>query len=409
VRTAAPWACWLLTRLAGLLIILDRLPYPRRTEVLGDPAIYAEWSRILAAGAFPEDDVRWQYPPLAAPVMLLPRWLSTWLATSYTTAFALVALGADLLIMWLLTRRRSGGSPAGAWVWVAGPVLLGPMSYVRYDLIVTVTAVAALLMTARHRIFGALAAVGAMLKAWPVLLLAALPRTRGGVQAAAVFAAVCAAVPAVFALLQGRAPWSFLDAQASRGLECEALAATPFMLARLASWDGAIVYQYGSMELVGPGIERTAALLPPVTAVALLIVAALAWRGTRRAWNAAWACDVAFAAVLAAVATSRVLSPQYMLWLLGLGAVCLAHGGTRQRPAVWLILAATALSQYLYPIAWPDLMAARPVETWTLAVRNLLVLAATVIAVARLRTGPVTEPAPSAPAASPEHAETTAR
>jgi hypothetical protein len=48
---------------------------------------------------------------------------------------------------------------------------------------------------------------------------------------------------------------------------------------------------------------------------------------------------------------------------------------------------------------WPDLMAARPGETWVLAARNLLVLAATVLAVARLRTGPANAagrgPAPS--------------
>jgi Glycosyltransferase family 87 len=388
------WVCWLATRTVGLLIIIDRFPYPRREEILGDPAIYEEWSRILAGGAFPEGDVRWQYPPLAAPVMLLPRWLGG----TYTTTFALVALAADLLIMWLLTRSRERPS-TGAWAWTAGLVLLGPMSYVRYDLVVTVAAVAALLMLARHRIFGVLAAVGALLKAWPVLLLMALPRGRRGVEAVAACAVTCGVVLSAFGLAQGRAPWDFLNAQLSRGLECEAVAATPFMLARLSSWNGTIVYQYGSMELVGPGVERVATLLPPLTIVALLAVAVLAWRGAGRGWNAAWGCDVAFAAVLAVVATSRVLSPQYMLWLLGLGAVCLAHHGSRQRPAVLMVLAATALSQFLYPLNWPDLMAARTGETWVLVVRNLLVLAATTIAIARLRTGPSGAergPAPSA-------------
>jgi len=33
--------------------------------------------------------------------------------------------------------------------------------------------------------------------------------------------------------------------------------------------------------------------------------------------------DVGFAAVLVAVVTSRVLSPQYLVWLLGVAAVCL--------------------------------------------------------------------------------------
>ncbi|TNY35358.1 glycosyltransferase 87 family protein [Thermomonospora catenispora] len=382
---AALWGCWLATRLIGLLIVVDRFPYPRREEILGDPAIYAEWAQILASGSFPEGDVRWQYPPLAAPVMLLPRWLGG----DYTTAFALVALAADLAVMWALTRSRHNGASAGAWLWTVGIVALGPMSYVRYDLIVTVAAVAALFAVHRARLFGVLAALGALLKAWPVLLLAALPRARRSLHAIAAFALTCGAVLSAFALARGTAPWSFLDAQVGRGLECEALAATPFMLGRTGGhWNGVIVYQYGSMELVGPHVARVAEALPYLTVAALLAIACVAWRGSGRSWDVSWGCDVAFAAVLAAVATSRVLSPQYFLWLLGLGAVCLSHRRTRQRPAVLLILAAAALSQFLYPINWPGLMAAETLESWTLAIRNALVLIAAVWSVAVLVKGP---------------------
>lgn len=385
---AALWGCWLATRLIGLLIIVDRFPYPRREEILGDPAIYAEWAQILAAGSFPED-VRWQYPPLAAPVMLLPHWLGG----DYTTTFALIALVADLAVMWLLTRSRHAGSPAGAWLWTVGIVALGPMSYVRYDLIVTVAAVAALLAVHRARLFGALAALGTLLKAWPVLLLAALPRTRRSLHALAAFALTCGTVLLAFALTRGKASWSFLDAQAGRGLECEALAATPFMVGRLdGHWNGAIVYQYGSMELVGPHVARIAGVLPYLTVAALSVIAFLVWRGSNRPWEASWGCDIAFAAVLAAVATSRVLSPQYFLWLLGLGAVCLAHRRTRQRPAVLLILVAAALSQFLYPINWPGLMAAEPLESWTLAIRNALVSIAAVWSIVVLAKGPAATP-----------------
>ncbi|HEX2316328.1 MAG TPA: glycosyltransferase 87 family protein [Thermomonospora sp.] len=396
---AAVWACWLATRITGLLIVAGGFPYPTRDEILGDPAIYEEWAGVLAGGGFPEDDVRWQYPPLAVPVMLLPRWLGG----DYTTTFALVALAADLVVMLLLTRAR-GGSLAGAWAWTAGLVLLGPMSYVRYDLIVTVAAVAALAALARHRVFGILAAVGTLLKAWPVLLLLGLPRDRRGVREVVAFAAAAGTLLAACALVLGRAPWSFLDAQTSRGLECEAVAATPFMIDRLSGWTGQIVYQYGSMELVGPGVARVADLLPLATVAALALVAVLAWRGAGRGWTAAWGCDVAFAAVLAAVATSRVLSPQYMLWLLGLGAVCLTHRASRQRPAVLMVLAAAALSQFLYPLNWQELMAADTLETWVLAVRNALVVAATVTAVARLRTGPATSAAPEPASRAPQPA-----
>lgn len=374
-----PWALWLVTRAYGILIILDRAPYPNRDEILGDPGIYAQWSRMLADGSFPVGDERWQYPPLAAAVFLAPRLFGG----SYTPAFAFLALAADALIMVLLTRRDS---LAGAWAWTAGLVLLGPISYARYDLMVTVVAVLALLMLARPWLFGALAAVGALLKVWPALLLLGLPRDRRGGAALAACALVGGVLLGAFALVKGEAPWSFLSAQRSRGLECEALAGTPFMLGRLnGAWSGEIRYQYGSMELVGPHVHAVARLCLPLAAAALLVVAVRAWRGARQGWDAAWACDAAFAAVLVAVATSRVLSPQYMLWLLGLGAVCAAHTGSRQRPATVLVLAAAALSQLLYPLRWDGLMAGEALETWVLALRNLLVLAAAALAVARLR------------------------
>lgn len=373
-----PWAFWLVTRAYGILIILDKVPYPHRTEILGDPLIYEQWSQTLADGSFPADDDRWQYPPLAAAVFLAPRLFEF----SYTTSFAILALAMDALIMALLARRDS---VAGAWAWTAGLVLLGPISYARYDLMVTIVAVLALLMLARQWVFGWLVAVGTMLKVWPVLLLMALSRDRRGAAALASCAVTGGTLMAAFAFIKGEAPWSFLDAQASRGLECEAVAGTPLMIGRLYGWSGTINYQYGSMELVGSYVNGIAKVCLPLTAVALVIVAARAWKGAGHGWTPAFGCDVAFAAVLAAVATSRVLSPQYMLWLLGLGAVCLAHAESRQRPTTVLVLIAAALSQILYPMRWNELMAAEPLETWILAVRNVLVLAAAILAVVRLQ------------------------
>lgn len=384
MRATLPWAFWVGTRVYGILIILDKVPYPHRSEILGDPAIYEQWSGLLADGTFPSDD-RWQYPPLAAAVFLAPRLLEF----SYTTSFAVLALAMDALIMALLARRDT---LAGAWAWTAGLVLLGPISYVRYDLMVTIVAVLALLVLSRQWIFGWLVAVGTMLKVWPVLLLMALPRDRRGAAGLASCAVTGLVLLVSLAVVLGEAPLSFLDAQASRGLECEAVAGTVLMVGRLYGWSGTINYQYGSMELVGPYVTGIAKLCLPLTVVALAVVAVRAWRGSGPGWSAAWGCDVAFAAVLAAVVTSRVLSPQYMLWMLGLGAVCLAHRESRQRPTTVLILIAAALSQFLYPMRWNELMAAEPLETWVLAVRNLLVLAAAILAVVRLR--PVSRRAP---------------
>jgi hypothetical protein len=54
--------------------------------------------------------------------------------------------------------------------------------------------------------------------------------------------------------------------------------------------------------------------------------------------------DFIFAVVLLVVVTSPVLSPQYMIWLLGLAAVVLSAGPTRLRRPAWIVVGATALS-----------------------------------------------------------------
>ncbi|MCZ9338374.1 hypothetical protein NGM37_11350, partial [Streptomyces sp. TRM76130] len=49
----------------------------------------------------------------------------------------------------------------------------------------------------------------------------------------------------------------------------------------------------------------------------------LLWRLRAARFAAHTAADAAFTAVLMFTVTSRVISPQYMVWLVGLGAVCL--------------------------------------------------------------------------------------
>jgi hypothetical protein len=54
--------------------------------------------------------------------------------------------------------------------------------------------------------------------------------------------------------------------------------------------------------------------------------------------------DFIFAVVMLVVVTSQVLSPQYMVWLLGLAAVVLSAGSTRLARPAWIVVGATALS-----------------------------------------------------------------
>ncbi|NEB80525.1 DUF2029 domain-containing protein, partial [Streptomyces sp. SID14478] len=173
---AAVLITWALTRALLLLCVFKVLVVPGPDVTSDVSVIYHGWSDILRTGTFPLDDVTWQYPPAAAVAILSPAVLSF---LDYTSAFFLMAFLADaaVFLMLLYVAERQGKSRRGVWVWVAGLPLLGQTVYARYDVMVTAVAVAALLAAARHpRAAGVVAGIGAMLKVWPVLLLAGVRR-----------------------------------------------------------------------------------------------------------------------------------------------------------------------------------------------------------------------------------------
>ncbi|MEU0277260.1 MULTISPECIES: glycosyltransferase 87 family protein [unclassified Streptomyces] len=387
--TRFPVAVWALTRAALLLCVFKVVTLPG-PDVTGDVAvIYQGWYEVLKTGTYPLDDVTWQYPPAAALAIVSPAVLPF---LGYASAFFVLALLCDAMAFGLLlyAGRRTGRSLGGAWVWVVGVPLLGPTAYARYDLMVTAVAVAALLAGARRpRLMGALAGFGALLKVWPVLLLVGTPRgrvTRWSWGTAAVVAAVLlgvcsAAMPGALA---------FLTFQRDRGTEIESLGALVFQVARHFGWNGSVLLNYGSVEFVGPYVPlvSNAALALTVLSFGWLLV----WRLRARGFGAGTPYDAAFAAVLLFTTTSRVISPQYMLWLVGLAAVCLTLRASRMALPAWLVVAATAVTLLEFPLLFSHVVAGDAAGVLLLAVRNGLLVAATLTACVRLWRDTVSGP-----------------
>ena len=66
----------------------------------------------------------------------------------------------------------------------------------------------------------------------------------------------------------------------------------------------------------------------------------------------AMAGDVALLVVLVAMMTSRVLSPQYNLWIFGILAVCALNPSQRFATKVKLFFVSAFAGQILYPFAY---------------------------------------------------------
>ncbi|MEE1793157.1 glycosyltransferase family 87 protein [Streptomyces sp. BE308] len=376
-----PLAVWALTRAVLLLCVFKVFTVPGPDVTVDVSVIYQGWYDVLRTGTYPRDDVTWQYPPAAALAVLSPALLPF---LEYTAAFFVLVLLCDALVLGLLlyAGRRPGMRDAGAWVWVAGVPLLGPTAYARYDLMVAAVAVAALLTGVRHpRVLGALAGFGALLKVWPVLLLVGTGRGRATRRAWA-SAAVTGAVVAGACAVAAPGAFAFLAFQRERGTEIESLGALVFHGARRFGWEGRVELHYGSLEFLGPYVPvvSTLALGLSVMAFGWLLL----WRVRAREFSAHAPADAAFTAVLLFTTTSRVISPQYLVWLVGLAAVCLVFRAGRMVLPAGLVLVAAGVTLLEFPLGFGHVVASDATGVSLLLVRNGLLVAASVVAARRL-------------------------
>ena len=390
--TAAPapaaggalWALgggWAATRVLIVLMVLGIVRISNLDVTTDISVIYHGWYGVLQTGTFPMDDVTWQYPPGAALVMLLPG-LLPW---SYLISFYVICGVLDAVAMVMLVRNgmRRGRSLAGGWIWVVGVPLLGPTVYCRYDILVTAIAVAGLLVLLRRPVLGGiLLGLGGLIKLWPLLALAGTPRGRRTRRSWTAAAATLSAL--AFLLAAGmNGAFEFLTFQADRGIEVESLGALPIHLARLfGGWHGLVSMNYGSVELLGPWVTVISKLsvAATVTGFAWLLL----WRLRARRWQPSTTYDAALTALLIFTVTSRVISPQYMVWLVGLAAVCLTVRGTGQKPVAVMILVATLLTTLEFPVMFGQIVNSQPWGVAILTARNLLLLVATVLSGRRL-------------------------
>lgn len=369
---------WVLTRGFVLILAVAMMFHHDWKHVFDDLNVYAGWGVDLAAGQVPADDPMWQYPPLAAFVFA-----GVGLIGSEPWLFTLLFVAVDAAIGLLLTRdaaRRDQWS--GLAVWLAAPVLLGPILYGRYDSVPTLAALAGLLAIGTPVVAGAILAIGGGLKVWPAVMALALSQrgwfngALGAVSAAAVI--VLSATWAFPGVIGG-----FLGNGGERGLQTESVAALPFVWARLFVGEQGVPesFRYGSSEIDLPVADAIAPWLIVLTALGLLVLILL--RALGRLDHAPVA-DIAFVAILWLMVTSRVLSPQFNIWLVGMAALVWAAGSARMRRATIPVAVTAIAAQALYPFSYIDIIEGGFIGTAWHTVRIVALVCAMVLAVRAL-------------------------
>jgi hypothetical protein len=229
----------------------------------------------------------------------------------------------------------------------------------------------------RPLLCGSLLGLGFAAKLWPGILLPLavihLWRRRGGGSAVvASFVLVAAACFIPFAILQPHGLWLSISGQFDRPLQIESLGSAVLLAAEhlgMAAHD--TITTHGAQALSGSGTRIAAALCTTAEILAVAGVWFVYARGRRRS---AEALLMAAAATIAAlVAFDKVLSPQYLIWIVPF--VALVAGRVGIAAAAFLLLA-LGLTQTWFPENyWYLANGHRSPWTWYLLARDLSLVA----------------------------------
>jgi Glycosyltransferase family 87 len=325
----------------------------------------------------------------------VPMWLAGALDTagsygSYDVSFAIVMLAAALAVMLLTAALARERAVTAAWLVAFSPLLAGAVVRTHFDLVPVALMLGALLALTRGRPTAgfALLGAGATTKLFPALLvpvgaawLIASGRGRAAARGGIAFAAVVVAVSLPF-LGQG-----YVHAyryQLERPVQIESTPATVLFAVGGSRVTGgpSVPDAYGSNGLVGGAADGVQALFTILLLGVLALAVALVVRGPPTESSLLFG---SLAALLAFAALGKVLSPQFLVWLVPFAAIAWTRG---ERLLALMLGGAVLLTQLEFPARYTLLVDERTSVILLVAARNAVLVAALGLTLARL-AGPV--------------------
>jgi hypothetical protein len=350
-----------------------------------DTIEYRRYGDLINEGKVPYRDFDVEYPPGALPMFALPAIGHPGFKLYQREFQILMALcGVGALSAMALALRSVGGSvvrTAAALGFAAlAPLVLGSVVLYRYDLWPTALAVGGLagIVAGRHRLGFAALGLGTAAKVFPAALvppaLAYVWRRHGRREALlclAAGAAVAAACIVPFLALAPHGVWKTIADQTTRPLQIESLGSAALVAAHQFGGLGlAVVSSHGSQNLAGSRADVAGQIESVVLAVALLAVWAGAIAGPARPERLV---RYAAASLTAFVAFSKVLSPQFMIWLIPLVPLVRGRRGVSGSALLGLAL---LLTQLWFPFRYWRLVFNLDDALWFVVLARDLVLVA---------------------------------
>jgi uncharacterized membrane protein YidH (DUF202 family) len=379
------WPELLLGAVALCMVLADGFRnYP------GDPTVFYNYATQISQGNIPYLDFPFEYPPLTIVSLMLP-WLMSGGAPSIETYRFLLffqnvglAIGIGIGVSWLARRGSSVESPLrSAVLYGLLTLALVPVLVWRLDTVVAALTVVALIAAASRRWAASGIALGAgvMTKLYPLALLPVLAlgpiverRWRPAILVAGACVATVLVIAAALFFIAGPSALYFVGYATNRGVQIESVLGG---LALLAAALG------GPRAQIGPGFgtfQVDSTLLPALAVLGTVIIVAgvialglAMWhrfRADRRSFGAVRPSSqaaYALAALLLVLATSRILSPQYLFWMVPFAALV-------SRPKALALLCACLLTTCVYPLHYQEFLNQERSMIAAVNVRNALLL-----------------------------------
>ena len=352
-----------------------------RGQIIDTP-VYEHYGDAMAHGRVPYRDFSVEYPPGALPTFVLPALGHVGNDAGFRRSFETVmwACGATMLLAIALSLGALKASPARVYGTLAlaavSPLLLGSVVLSRYDLwpaALTAGAIAAL-VSRRLRLGHGLLGIGIAAKVWPgvlvPLMLAYVWKERGRREALVclgVLVGIVAVIVLPFVALAPGGVWESVVRQATRPLQVESLGAALLVASHHVFGTGVrMVSSHGSQNLGGSAADTIGAVQSVLQVAALLGVwLAYARRPSSREDLARFSA----AAVVAFVAFGKVLSPQFLIWLIPVVPLV-------RRWTVWVLFVdALVLTQSWFPQRyWDYALRFNPTTSAVVLARDLVLV-----------------------------------
>ena len=352
-----------------------------------DVKLFQTFGERMLGGEIPYRDFFVEYPPGALPAFVLPALGPT---EDYVVLFKIlqIGFGAAAIAFVALTLSLLGATPRRLYLATSfaalAPLALGPTVLNRYDLWPAALLAGALaaLVAGRTAIGLGVLAAAVMAKGYaiavvpPALLYVHARGGRNELRRGVIaFAATAFVIAAPFMVLGPGGLREALRVQTERGLHIESLGGSILTAADRLGLYTVDVFSSFAIELEGSLPDAVGRLAVLVQLAAVVGVWIIFRRGPATGQRLVVA---AAAGVTAFIAFGKVLSPQFLIWLIPL--VPLAEGLVA--PA--LLLAALGLTQSFFPSRYHDVVVIGP-ETWLVVGRNVVLVALFVVLTAQLR------------------------